>query len=401
MSFRSTVADVFRDQSDFDFTGRRRTWFILSSVALAIGFSALFINGLNLGIEFEGGTAWQVEVRERDPRVVDVRDVLEPLGERNAKVSILGGNEVRVQSISTDEATVEAVRDALAGYANVDDPEQVSVQTVGPTFGEAVTEQAIRALVIFLIAVLIYLAIRFEFKMAVASMVALAHDVGLTVGVYALTGFEVTPATVIAILTILGYSLYDTVVVFDKVKEHVDAMGTGGSETYSDTVNRSLNEVLMRSLNTSITTLIPVGSLLVIGSYVLGAVTIRDFSLALFVGLLVGTYSSIFVAAQVLAWWKEYEPRYAALRERVERRTPARSAVKTSPTPAPAPEPEPEPSRDEPDPIPDDPEPPDESVSAAEEPEDRSAIGELADALEDDLVVKPKPRKQRRKKRRK
>ncbi len=189
MSFRSAVVDMFRDQSDFDFTGRRRTWLILSSAALAIGFAALFVNGLNLGIEFEGGTAWQVEVSGRDPQVAEVRDVLEPLGERNAKVSILGGSEVRVQSISTDEATVEAVRDVLADYANVDDPEQVSIQTVGPTFGEAVTEQAIRALVIFLIAVLIYLAIRFEFKMAMASMVALAHDAhGRT------PCFEVTPS---------------------------------------------------------------------------------------------------------------------------------------------------------------------------------------------------------------
>lgn len=395
MSFRSAVVDLFRDQSDFDFTGRRRTWFLVSGVALTVGFAALFVSGLNLGIEFEGGTAWQVEVGGRDPRVAEVRDVLDSLGERNAKVSILGGDEVRVQSISTDEARVEAVRDALAGYAGLEDPEQVSIQTVGPTFGAEVTEQALRALVIFLIAVLIYLAIRFEFKMAVAAMAALAHDVGLTVGVYALTGFEVTPATVIAILTILGYSLYDTVVVFDKIKDHVDAMGTGGSDTYSDTVNRSLNEVLMRSLNTSITTLIPVASLLVVGSYLLGALTIREFSLALFIGLLAGTYSSIFVAAQVLAWWKEREPRYAALRERVERRAPARAAAKPAPAAAPVPGPEPEPTPDEPEP-----EPAEEPEPSAEAPEDRSALDELADALEDDLVVKPKPRKQRRKKRR-
>lgn len=319
MTFRSAVADLFMDRASFRIIARHRTFFALSGIAVVVSFAALGFRGLNLGIDFEGGTAWETPVEGKTPSAGDVRDLVAPLGEANAKVTELGGDSIRVQSITTKQADVDEVTAALARYASVD-PADVSVQTVGPTFGEEVTEKAVRALVFFLVAVSLYLAFRFEMKMAGAALTALLHDLAITVGVYALSGFEVTPATVIAILTILGYSLYDTVVIFDKVRENTAALATTGRHAYSDIVNRSLNETLMRSLNTSFSTLIPVTSLLLVGGYLLGAISIRDFSLALFIGLLSGTYSSIFVAAPVLAVWKEREPRYRTIRHRLATR---------------------------------------------------------------------------------
>jgi preprotein translocase subunit SecF len=203
----------------------------------------------------------------------------------------------------------------------------VSINDVGPTWGQEVSSKALRALLFFFVAIAGYLSLRFEPKMAVAAIAAVVHDILITVGAYAVTGFEVTPATVIAFLTILGFSLYDTVVVFDKVKENVAGLGSGGRDTYSGVVNRSMNEVLMRSLNTTFVAVLPVFSLLVVGSYLLGAVTIRDFALALFIGLLTGAYSSIFVATPLLALMKEREPRYQALRQRIAARTATATAT--------------------------------------------------------------------------
>ena len=173
----------------------------------------------------------------------------------------------------------------------------------------------------FFVVLALYLTFRFEWRMALAAIIAVVHDIIITVGVYAVTQFEVTPATVVAFLTILGFSLYDTVVVFDKVKDNQARLGTVPGDTYSTMVNRSLNQVLMRSINTSIVALLPVASLLFVGTYVLGGLALRDFALALFVGLLTGAYSSIFVATPILAWLKEREPRYRALRERARRRS--------------------------------------------------------------------------------
>ena len=184
---------------------------------------------------------------------------------------------------------------------------------VGPTWGDQVSRKAVTALIFFFVLIALYLTFRFEWKMAFAAIVAVVHDIIITVGVYAIFGFEVTPGTVVAFLTILGFSLYDTVVVFDKIKENTPTLGAERGDTYSRMVNRSMNQVLMRSINTSFVALLPVASLLVVGSGILGAVALRDFALALFVGLLTGAYSSIFVATPILAWIKEREPRYRAL----------------------------------------------------------------------------------------
>lgn len=344
---RHRISDVIHQRSEFDFAGRAWRWAALSGAVVVVCLLALAFRGLNLGIDFEGGTSWQVQVQGKSPSVGEVRDALRPLDLADAKVQVVGGDSVRVQAKELPVADRRQVTATLAEYAGAS-PDQVSVNTVGPTWGEQVTEQAVRALVVFFLLVAAYMSLRFEWKMAVGALVAVFHDIVVTAGVYALTGFEVTPATVVAILTILGFSLYDTVVVFDRVKENVATLGTVKGDTYTGMVNRTMNQLLMRSLNTSFTTLLPVASLLVVGSWWLGAVALRDFALALFVGLVAGTYSSIFVATPLLAVLKEREPRYAALRERAvsarARATPAPSApepaaVAAGPTVAPAPPP--------------------------------------------------------------
>jgi len=238
------------------------------------------------------------------------------------------GKRVTVVVPDLPPSPVDEVTNALAEYAGVRPPE-VSVSTVGPTWGSDVSEKALRALVIFFVILAVYLSLRFEWKMSAASIMAVIHDIIFTVGVYALFQFEVTPATVTAFLTILGFSLYDTVVVFDKIKENEATLHSIGRSTYADMVNRSLNQVLMRSLSTTFVALLPIVSLLVIGSLIMGATTLEDFALALLVGLFIGAYSSIFVAAPVLVWWKEKEPRYRSLQERH-----GRAAVAATASPA-------------------------------------------------------------------
>jgi preprotein translocase subunit SecF len=390
---RHRPADFYHERTNFDFTGRPWRWAILSGTVILIGLVAIFTRGLNLGIDFEGGTSWQVPVSGKSASVSDVRDLLGPLGVGDAKVLVLqgdSGESVRVQTKDVNPADEERVTDALAQYGGVDRNE-VSVDTVGPTFGDQLRNNAIKALIVFFVVVAAYLAFRFEWKMAIAAITAVAHDIIVTVGVYAVTGFEVTPATVVAFLTILGFSLYDTVVVFDKVKENVATLGTVRGDSYSKMANRSMNQVLMRSISTSFVAVLPVASLLFVGAGLFGAVALRDFALALFVGLLTGAYSSIFVAIPLLAWWKEREPRYRALRERsAAQMARGETAVRegaAEPVPVPEAEPEPEPA----------PEPAGASVPAsapARPSPPRPAAGKSPSTRA------PRPRQQRRRKRR-
>jgi preprotein translocase subunit SecF len=326
VSLGTQLSDIFHERTNYDFVGPKRRWFAISAVLIVIGALFFGIRGLNFGIDFEGGTAWEVQARGRSVSTTGARTVAEEAGLKEPTVQILGGDTIRVQSNRTAGDQQAKVRDALAQYAGAK-PTDVSINDVGPTWGKEVSSKAIRALIFFFVAIAGYLSLRFEPKMALAAIAAVVHDILITVGAYAVTGFEVTPATVIAFLTILGFSLYDTVVVFDKVKENVAGLGSGGRDTYSGVVNRSMNEVLMRSLNTTFVAVLPVFSLLVVGSYVLGAVTIRDFALALFIGLLTGAYSSIFVATPLLALMKEREPRYQALRQRIAARAAAATAT--------------------------------------------------------------------------
>jgi preprotein translocase subunit SecF len=339
---RHRISDLYHERTNYQFIERSWRWALLSGTLVLISLAALLISGLNLGIDFEGGTQWQFTVQGKSASTDDVRSILEDAGQPNNKVLILGDRGVRVQTEELRPAERAGITDALARYAGVD-ADQLSVTNVGPTWGDRVSRKAVQALIVFFIAIALYLSIRFEWRMAVAAIVAVVHDIIITTGVYAVTGFEVTPATVVAFLTILGFSLYDTVVVFDKVKENEAHLGSVRGDTYSLMVNRSLNQVLMRSLNTSFVAVLPVVSLLVVGRFGLGAVGLQDFALALFVGLLTGAYSSIFVATPIVAWLKEREPKYRAVRERSETqlardRELATVAAPASSTPAPAPQ---------------------------------------------------------------
>lgn len=306
-----------RGETEVDFVGHRRRWLIISAAALLISLAALGIRQLNLGIDFVGGLGLQAP-NPAAAEIDEVRSALEDVGVADATIQFLdGGAGVRVTTRELDTDVENATIEALAAVTASPRPE-VSIDAVGPTFGELIARRALTALGVFLAAVVLFISFRLEFKMAAAGLAALFHDLLITVGIYALTGFQVTPATVVAVLVVLGYSLYDTVVVFDKVEELVVIEE---EKTYSQIINDAMNSVLARSLATSMTSLLPVGSILFIGALILGAPTLRDFALALFVGIAAGTYSSIFVASPLLATWKEKEPEWVERAEWVQRRT--------------------------------------------------------------------------------
>jgi preprotein translocase subunit SecF len=262
------------------------------------------------------------------PTVDGVKAALAGSRLTNPEVKVDGQN-VTVSVAKLPASQVQSVASALSKYAGTKSVDDVSVTTVGPTWGHEVSQKAFKALIIFFFILAAYLSIRFEWKMALTAIIAVIHDIIFTVGVYALFQFQVTPATVTAFLTILGFSLYDTVVVYDKIVEYERTLTATGRSTYSEMVNRALNSVLMRSLSTTLVALLPVLSLLIVGSGIMGATALEDFALALAAGLFIGSYSSIFVAAPLLAFWKEREPKYRALAER-RRRTAAAPAVATA-----------------------------------------------------------------------
>jgi preprotein translocase subunit SecF len=317
---RSIWTRLYHGETNFDFVGRRKLWFTLSLVAVLIGLGSLLTRGLNLGIDFEGGVVW--EVPAGDASVADARSAVDQFGLGNATIQELQsdeGTELRVEAEPVSADTSDQVTDALAQVTG-SSADDVSLTSVGPSWGREISDKAIRALIVFLVLVTIYIALRFELKMAIPTLVALIHDVLITIGVYALTQLEVTPATVIAVLTILGYSIYDGIVVFDKVDENTRLVSSTGGLSYGGMVNVSLNQALMRSLNTTITALLPVASLLVVGSWILGAVVLQEFAIALLIGLFSGAYSSLFIASPMLAWLKEREPRYRDIKRRIDAR---------------------------------------------------------------------------------
>ena len=316
---------LYHGETSVDFVGKRNRWFLISGVIILIGLVSLFTRGLNFGIDFKGGTSW--EVKSKVLTTGEVRSVVNDAGLKDATVQVLNGPEGRIVRVQADlkgtsakaTDTKNKVREGLAAKAKVQ-PNDIAFTDVGPSWGKQISQKAVRALIIFLIAIAIYISFRFEWKMAIAALVALLHDILITVGIYSLSGFPVTPGTVIAFLTILGYSLYDTIVVFDRVQENTRGLASSGRMTYTDVVNLSMNQVLMRSINTSLVAILPVLSVLVIGAYVLGATALEDFGLALSIGLITGAYSSIFIASPLLAVLKEREPRYASIRQRLASR---------------------------------------------------------------------------------
>jgi preprotein translocase subunit SecF len=332
---------LYYGETNIDFLGKRRLWFAISgTVVLASVLLLLFrpsespcsdvLKGLNCGIEFKGGVSVTAEVPDDGP-LADASDQ-EVISEVSAAAAAEGATEARVQ-VATN---ADGARTAIVQTGELEDPQQqedlvtavvdttgaetaLDIEQISSTWGSEITSKAIRALLVFMVVVSLFLTIRFEWKMALASMVAMVHDLVITAGIYAGVGFEVTPSTVIAILTILGYSLYDNVVVFDKVEEDTQLLAATGRMTYQSAANQAMNEVFMRSLNTALSTLLPVASLLFVGAGLLGATTLKDLALALFIGLLTGAYSSIFVATPILAYFKEREPKYRNVREKVER----------------------------------------------------------------------------------
>jgi preprotein translocase subunit SecF len=315
MSAGSLGSKLYRGEISVDFIGMRRRWYAFSGLLIVISAIALTTQGLHLGIEFKGGASFSV--KKAGATIAAAQSAVASTGIKT---------EVIVQSVGTDKVDVQTgvitslqsqtIQDALAAKFNVS-RNAIDTQLVGPSWGADITHKALYGLFAFLFAIVLFLSLAFEPKMAISAIVAVVHDILVTVGIYALVGFDVTPATVIGFLTILGYSLYDTVVVFDKVRENTRGLTGGSRMTYSQAANRAINQSLVRSINTSLIALLPVASILFVGAGLLGAGTLKDLSLALFVGLAIGTYSSIFVATPLLASLHEREPAMQALARRV------------------------------------------------------------------------------------
>jgi preprotein translocase subunit SecF len=366
------IARLYRGETRFDFVGRRRVWFALSTIIILLGVISIVLRGgLNLGIEFKGGTEWTIAA----PGITQTQatNALSSTGLIDPTVELLGSGSKQTLNVQSDlnklsasqQATIDHnVQQAMlkltgntsnsstastttttaaptttsttakAGSTSTSTTpttavnsgvpkttaDKISVTTVGPTWGSSITNKAIEALIIFFVVVAIYISFRFEPKMALAAFIAMIHDVLVAIGIFSIFNFQVTPDTVVAILTILGYSLYDTVVVFDRVRDNTRGIGASGRLTYPQLINLSMNQTLARSINTSAVAIIPVLAILVIGAQILGATTLQSYGLALFVGLLSGAYSSIFIASPVLCMMKEREARWRSVAERQAKR---------------------------------------------------------------------------------
>jgi preprotein translocase subunit SecF len=366
------IARLYRGETRFDFVGRRRIWFGISTLIILLGVVSIILRGgLNLGIEFKGGTEWTIAA----PHVTQTQatDALKGTGLIDPTVELLGAGGKQTLNVQSDinklpqdqqdqisnnveKAMYKVTGNKPPSSTDLSTPttttpptttpttsststtasntststtlpatpksqaDLISKTTVGPTWGSSITDKAIQALIIFFIVVAIYISIRFEPKMALAAFIAMIHDVLVAVGIYSIFNFQVTPDTVVAILTILGYSLYDTVVVFDRVRDNTRGIGNSGRLTYPQLINLSMNQTLARSINTSAVAIIPVLAILVIGAQILGATTLQSYGLALFIGLLSGAYSSIFIASPVLCMMKEREGRWKLVAERQAKR---------------------------------------------------------------------------------
>jgi preprotein translocase subunit SecF len=311
-------ARLYSGETSFEFIATRKRWYAISTLLLVLSIGTIVFQGLHLGIEFKGGSSYTIT--KSGATVVEARSVVESTGVSSELiVQSVGSDKIRVQTGSLTTAQSNAIQDALAAKFAIS-VESIDTQIIGPSWGKEITKKALYGLFAFLIAVMLYLAMTFEPKMAIAAIAAVLHDVIITVGIYALVGFDVTPATVIGFLTILGYSLYDTVIVFDKVRENTKSITSTGKSTFSQATNLAVNQTIVRSINTSVIALLPVGSILFVGAGLLGAGTLKDLSLALFIGLAIGTYSSLFIAPQVLTGLREREPAMIALTKRVNAR---------------------------------------------------------------------------------
>jgi preprotein translocase subunit SecF len=318
--FGNIAGKLYRGEVSFDFVSRQKLWYTISGIILVISIFAVIFRGLDFSVEFKGGSLFTVPASAAVTQT-SLSQVVENNGGTNptiTEVKPFNGKppswQVQTSQLSTNQSL--KIQAAIAQRFDIQS-NNVSITTVGSSWGSQVTQKAIEALIAFLIVIVIYLSIAFEWRMAAAAFVALAHDIVITVGVYALTGFQVSPATIIGLLTILGYSLYDTVVVFDKVRENTAPILGTRKSNYSQAANLALNQTLVRSINTSLTALLPVAAILIVGTLLLGNGELKDLSLVLFVGMLSGTYSSICIATPVLADLKERQPQYQQLAKQV------------------------------------------------------------------------------------
>jgi preprotein translocase subunit SecF len=307
---------LHRGEVSYDFVGKRKIWYGVSIIVTLVAIIGLVVNGLNEGIEFSGGAVFTTPKVSMSASAAQDKTESVITGKHDVIVQKLGTGGLRIQVSGIDNTAASKIRDDLAGQLGVK-ADTISPQVVGPSWGQEISQKAELGLVIFMVLVVIYLAIAFEWRMALAALLALVHDLTITIGVYAIVGFEVTPGTVIGLLTILGYSLYDTVVVFDGLKESTKGITSQTRLTYGEMANSSLNRTLVRSINTTVVALLPVAALLFVGGGLLGAGTLNDIALALFVGLAAGAYSSIFIATPLIASFKERTPEMKGLAKRV------------------------------------------------------------------------------------
>jgi preprotein translocase subunit SecF len=309
--------DLYTGRKSYDIVGKRRTWFAIAIAIVLASTALLLVKGLNPGIEFRGGSQFTVSGAQTLAQQPAVDAVASVASEEDPRVSTVGDSAIRVQTAELTADEVTQVRAALASAYEVSE-EEVTSSFIGPTWGESVSSKALTGLVVFLALVTVVMTLYFRaWRMAVAALVALAHDLVITVGIYALVGWEVTPASVIGFLTILGYSIYDTVVVFDKVRENTHGILGQTRSTYAEQANLAVNQTLVRSINTSVVAVLPVAAILFVGAFLLGAGTLRDIALALFVGMVVGTFSSVFLATPLEVALRTREQRIAGHTARV------------------------------------------------------------------------------------
>lgn len=314
---------LYTGDLSYDFVGKRKQWYIVSAVIVAICLLAIAIRGLNLSIDFTGGSEFTVPTQVTATAVDDYRNAVQDdsglpdLGE--VKVNSVGDSQVRIQVRALNAEEINQMTSFLAQKAGIE-TEQVTNNLIGPYWGQQITQQGIIALLVFMALVALMIAVYFRnWKMSAAALIALVHDLILTVGVYAILQFAFTPATLIGVLTILGYSLYDTVVVFDKVRDNTTEI-TKQSRSFATASNLAINQVLVRSINTTIIGVLPVAALLAAGVFILGTGPLKDLGLAMFVGMIAGAYSSLFLAAPMFVQMKEREPEIIAHNKRLAKR---------------------------------------------------------------------------------
>jgi preprotein translocase subunit SecF len=316
MNFSALGNRLYTGETSVDFVGKRKIWYLMSLLIVLVAAAGVFVRGINLGIEFEGGAKFTVP---STTSVENARNIVKDAGIETALIVSVGNERLEIQTPPLEQDQIENFISKISTDFKVE-KSTITTQSVGPFWGADITRQALIGLGVFLLLVILFLTIYFEIRMAMAAIVALLHDLLITIGVYAITGFEVTPATVIGVLTILGYSLYDTVVVFDKVKENTRGILAQSRLNYQEAANLALNQTLIRSINTSIVALLPVAAILIVGVGILQAGTLKDLALALFVGIAAGTYSSVFIATPLLVQLKENQPEIISLKNRVHAR---------------------------------------------------------------------------------